>query len=82
MRFKHNPLVSAVALLILAAILLALCSGCGITTEAEVPSRFTCERAAWLDGVGELYIITDTETGEQYLLADGAYGTGFTNLEG
>lgn len=82
MRFKYNPWVSLLAGLVLTTIIVLLCSGCGITAEAEAPSRFTSEYAGSVDGSGILYIITDTETGAQYLLADVAYGGALTKLEG
>lgn len=80
MRFKYNPWVSVVAALLLVAILVLTCTGCG--TAAATASRFTAEHAGNLYGVGDMYIITDTETGTQYLLADVPNGAGMTKLEG
>lgn len=78
MRFKHNPWLSMVALLLLATILALVCTGCTTEAEAATPERFTSEWAGWTGGESQLFIITDTETGAQYLLADGA---GFIKLE-
>lgn len=82
MRFKYNPWVSMVALLLLAAILVLVCTGCTTEAEAATTPRFTSEYAGWIKSVGGLYIITDTETGTQYLLADVPNGAGLTKLEG
>lgn len=85
MNRKHNPLVSLVGLL-LGLLLVILCAGCGVSAEATEPcepagesARFTIERpdGAW----SALYIITDTETGVQYLMYHDAYGTGMTVLQ-
>ena len=73
--------VSMVALLLLAAILVLACTGCLAEAEAATPSRFQIEEA----GYGELlyaYIITDTETGVQYMFVDGHSCGGLTKLEG
>lgn len=76
MNRKHNPLLSLAALLLLATILVWICAGC---TEAaaettEAPARFTSEYMGYFNPT-HLYIITDTETGMQYLLAQ-LYGQG------
>lgn len=80
MNRKFNPVLSVVALVLLAAILLLICSGCGTTTEAA-NNRFTSENAGKLQDIGFFYIITDTQTGVQYLLADIPNGGGLTKLE-
>lgn len=82
MRFKYNPWVSVVAALLLIAILVLTCTGCVTEAKAATTSRFTAEHAGHLQGVGNMYIITDTETGAQYLLADVPNGAGMTKLEG
>lgn len=82
MRFKHNPWLSMVALLLLAAILVLTCTGCTTEAAAATETRFTAEHAGYHRDVGNLYIITDTETGAQYLLADVPNGAGLTKLEG
>lgn len=82
---KHNPWLSLVALLLLALILVLTCTGCHIETEAaetEPAPRFTMEEA----GNG-CKIITDTETGTQYLYYFHSYngykgGSGLCKLEG
>jgi hypothetical protein len=80
MRRKHNPLVALLALLLLALIVTWICGGCSVHAEAsetESTPRFTVENAG-----NFLKIITDNQTGEQYL----AYyqyntGIGLTKLE-
>lgn len=79
MNRKHNPIISLVGLILLAAILLLSCNGCEAdTAEAageESPARFRVERAE-TDGPGYCHIITDTETGVQYLFFDIGDGRG------
>lgn len=71
MRGKHNPWVSLVALLLLVALLVAICTGCGATeAKAEEPDRFTFDDAGHNFAL-EAFVITDTETGVQYLFVDG-----------
>jgi hypothetical protein len=80
---KHNPYVSLVAILLLAVILAYACTGCAAQAEsAETAPRFTVENA----GNG-CEIITDNETGVQYLYYHKSYngykcGSGLTKLEG
>ena len=80
MRRKRNPYVILAALLLLAVIVTWICGGCAVHTEASEAKptpRFTVEYA------GDFFkIITDNQTGEQYL----AYyqyntGIGLTRLE-
>lgn len=81
MRIKNNPWVSVVALVLLAAILVLVCTGCATGAEAAAPHRFQIEAA----GHGELlytFIITDTETGVQYMFVDGHSCGGLIKLEG
>ena len=81
MRRKHNPWVSLVALLLLVTLLVTVCTGCGVKpAEAEEPDRFTFEDA----GYGRdlyAYVITDNETGVQYLFVDGSYCGSMTVLQ-
>lgn len=87
---KHNPWVSLVALLLLALVLALTCTGCTlevsesgkrwITAEAEETKpapRFTEEHHTL-----NLAVITDNQTGVQYLAYKSAYGMGLTKLEG
>jgi hypothetical protein len=83
MRRKHNPLVALLALLLLAIVLTFVLDGCAVETEAarnETPPRFTMEGA----GI-DCFIITDHETGVQYLMyRDGTLdgrGIGLCKLE-
>lgn len=83
MNRKHNPLVAVVALLLLAVIL--LCTSCSTPAKAEEPesaSRFIIERQVRQElGINSIFIITDTETGVQYLYVDGCYSGGLTVLQ-
>ncbi len=90
MNRKHNPWVALVGLL-LGLLLVILCAGCGVTTEtpepgeptehAEESDRFTYEHAAWLPMVGNAYIITDHDTGAEYLVISGNSGAAMTVLQ-
>jgi hypothetical protein len=85
MRRKHNPYVAIVALLLLAIVLTFALDGCAVVeTEATVlkkADRFTVEYAG-----NECSIITDNETGVQYLAYETAFnngvGIGLCKLEG
>lgn len=87
MRFKYNPWVSMVAALLLAAILVLTCTGCSNTAEAAItvettteettPPRFTVERAG-----PNIKIITDNETGVQYIAYIYNGSCGLAKLEG
>lgn len=79
MRFKYNPWVSMVAALLLAVILLLTCAAC--STEAATPPRFQVKYAGHGEGL-EIYTITDTETGVQYMFVDDVNCGGLTKLEG
>lgn len=68
MNRKHNPMVSLAALLLLATILVWICAGC-TDAQAAATYRFT-EEFAGHGGQAQLYIITDTETGQQYILVE------------
>ena len=85
MNRKHNPWVALVALLLLVTILVMACTGCAAsaaastTEEAETGNgpRFTTELAGL-----NLRIITDNETGVQYLVyLYGSNGAGLTVLQ-
>lgn len=84
MRRKHNPLVSVVAMVLLAVILVLLCAvsaGCAATDQEDYSDRitFTCVGSG---GNGKwAYILTDTETGVQYLLVKTPTGTAMTVLQ-
>lgn len=64
MNRKYNPWLSLAAFMLLALILVFTCTGCteGEATETKPAPRFTVEGA----GNG-CKLITDTETGVQYL---------------
>lgn len=81
MNRKHNPLVAVVALLLLAVIL--LCTSCSTPAKAEEPEnspRFIIDQQSQ-DPVFRAYIITDTETGVQYLMMKCGQGIGLTVLQ-
>lgn len=81
MKRTHNPMLSLVALVLLALILVLTCTGCRVEAEAEETKpapRFTVEFL----GNG-LRLITDTETGVQYLAYSEYHtGIGLCKLEG
>lgn len=76
MNHKNNPWVSLVALLLAVLIVVLNCTGCTEADAAE-PERFTVEYV----GNG-CRIITDNETGVQYLSFSVGQGTGLCKLEG
>lgn len=85
MNRKANPWVSLVALMLLVVVLVSICAGC-CTANAEEPGsvgmgRFTVD-SRQSTRAGNLYVITDTETGVQYLSVGSGYGIGVTKLEG
>lgn len=81
---KHNPLVALVALILMILLVLA-CTGCeeAEAAEAAEPTRFKIEAATKEGGTVDhhLYIITDTETGVQYLYVDDYRAGGLTVLQ-
>jgi len=84
MNRKYNPFVSLVALLLAAVILVLTCTGCAVYTAAETDTetraRFTYEYAGVGPCMESLYIITDNETGAQYLAWDSYDGAAMTAL--
>lgn len=84
MNRKHNPIVALVALALLTVLL--LCAGCNSTTEATEPKtspRFIVEvaNAKTLGNYQHVDIITDTETGVQYIFIKSGNGGGLTVLQ-
>lgn len=85
MNLKYNPWLSLVALLLLALILTLTCTGCHVQetateleplAETETAPRFTSENLP-----GPYTVITDHQTGVQYLYYDSTYGGGLCVLE-
>lgn len=82
MRRKHNPYLALAALLLLALIVSWICGGCSVRADAaeKKVERFTVEYAG-----NCCSIITDHETGIQYLLyketSNYGKGVGMTKLE-
>ena len=84
MNRKHNPLVSVVALLLLAVILVLVCAvsaGCAATDQEDHSDRITFTDAGSGSNAKYAYILTDTETGVQYLLVKTPTGTALTVLQ-
>lgn len=83
MNRKHNPMVALVALLLLAVLLLLVgCSAPAAAEEPESSPRFIIEMAE--NDTPEAYgvrIITDTETGVQYLFIKSGSLSGLTVLQ-
>lgn len=81
MNHKHNPFLSLVALLVL-AVLLAFLVGCCNNAEAAESEKhrftFTYDCS---DVNNQAVIITDTETGAQYLYVDGYRAGAMVRLE-
>ena len=80
---KPHPLVTLIALILLVLILMLTCSGCTSTWTPEpgVPApRFTIETVT-NNGHGVTKIITDTETGVQYLCYQYDNGIGLAVLQ-
>lgn len=91
MNRKNNLWISLIALLLLATILTCICSGCGNKEAYEIQtmeteSRLTVEHhTVTMDefgSVGFADIITDNETGTQYLYYRYGSGSGLTKMEG
>lgn len=70
MNQKYNPFLSLVALLVLAVLLLFLVGCSGNAEAADAEHRFTLDYDC-SDIKNQVIIITDTETGHQYLFVDG-----------
>lgn len=84
MRRKHNPLLAVVASFLLAAILVLLCAvsaGCAATDQEDHADRITFTNAGSGSNAKYAYILTDTETGVQYLLVKTPTGTALTVLQ-
>ena len=83
MNRKHNPMVSLAALVLLGVILALACAGCKAEDPAAMEPKETMPRFAIEEqflSPGWLYIITDTETGVQYLAIHKSQGIGLTQL--
>ena len=84
MNQKKNPFVAMAALVVAAIILVLVCAGCSPAaaagTEEHAP-RFVYEYVGKGPGNYPLYIITDTQTGVQYLAWDAYNGAAMTVLQ-
>lgn len=83
MNRKKNPWISLIALLMLILIIVTVGTGCAVETEAtanQTRERFTREYAG-----SDCFIITDNQTGVQYLayveMSNYGRGIGLTRLE-
>lgn len=78
MRRRFDPWVSLLAILTLVSIVILLfCNGCTTSAEAKAPARFTMEQVSG-SATRPVFVITDTETGAQYLMAE---SSGLVRLE-
>lgn len=81
MKRKSNPWVALIALLLLLVLVVCACTGCATVEAAEPESpRFIAERVESPKYI-TITIITDTETGVQYMFVKDGYGAGLTVLE-
>lgn len=83
MNRKGNPWVALVALILLLVLVVCTCTGCNAAT-AEAPDtqpRFTCDTVGSDDWNIIARVITDTETGVQYLFVHCGNASGLTVLE-
>lgn len=86
MNRKHNPWAALVGLL-LGLLLVILCAGCA-SVDATYPGepavesgRFTIEHHTMTSSIYGVRIITDNETGVQYLVYTNGQGCGMTVLQ-
>ena len=84
MNRKHNPFVALVALILLAVVVVCICAGCTAEASAECGHRFSIKLTEIHSGPGGgmVQIITDTETGAQYMFYKFNNAGGLTKLEG
>lgn len=82
---KNNPWVAMVALVLLLVLVVCTCASCGRTTDAAETktARFIVEEvnAKTLGPHQHVEIITDTETGVQYIFFKSSNAGGLTVLE-
>lgn len=83
MNRKKNPWISMIALLILILVITMVCNGCAVETNAT--THQTMERFTKAYAGNDCFIITDNETGVQYLayveMSNYGRGIGLTRLE-
>lgn len=79
---KRNGWANLVALLILAALLVVILAGCGSQGESdsEPDWRFAKEKV-YQDAFGIIYLITDKETGKQWVFVHDGYAGGLVAYE-
>lgn len=86
MNRKHNPWAALVGLL-LGLLLVIFCAGCASVDAtypgepAEESGRFTIEHHTMTSSIYGVRIITDNETGVQYLVYTNGQGCGMTVLQ-
>lgn len=81
---KNNPWVALVALILLLVLVVCICTSCGSAVAEETDAtRFIIEveKAKTRNGWDSVKIITDTETGAQYIFFEDGYAGGLTVLE-
>ena len=74
MKRKNNPWVSLVALMLLLAILVLICTGCGTTKKAYDDSDDAPNMMTVVDSTNGYTIYQHDETGVHYFCRDAGYG--------
>lgn len=78
---KNNPWVALVAALLLAIILVFVCTGCAVQARAAAPDRFSIEYGGDHNGL-YAWVLTDNTTGQEYLFVKDGDASGLVKMEG
>ena len=81
MNSNYDPKKAWIVLIALLALLLCACLATATAEEKTSDTRFVAEHVTSIGSLGKLYIITDTETGVQYLYVSDGSRAGLTVLE-
>lgn len=84
MNRKRNGWASLIALVLLMVMMVMVLTGCGPRSESESETekeyRFSKEEV-YSDTFDKIYLITDKETGKQWVMFDGSYCGGIAAYE-